>query len=100
MTISKIQLVHRGAPVSLLPCLLHFAEEQREQLSRLAAFSAAWHCSAKDQESQHFETFTWHIREAKLITQHKPENTSWRFADDDMLRETGIRTITEENGSL
>lgn len=38
--------------------------------------------------------------EAKLITQDKPENTSWRFADDDMLRETGICAIAEENGSL
>lgn len=38
--------------------------------------------------------------EAKLITQYKPENTSWRSADDDMLRETGICTIAEENGSL
>lgn len=34
--------------------------------------------------------------EAKLITQYKPDNTSRRFADDDMLRETGICTITEE----
>lgn len=37
---------------------------------------------------------------AKAIVQSKPGNKSRGFADDDMLRGTGICTITEENGSL
>lgn len=74
-------------------------EERRQQPP--AAFGAMRCCSAKDQTPREFESLHHNLeREAKLITQYKPENTSRRFADDDTLREMGICTIAEGNGSL